>query len=98
MLNPIVLLIKYKYLITILVFSVWMLFFDGNSVMFMNKQNNELLDLRAQEDFLKAEIVDMKDMKINLFSDDDKLERFARENYFFKKDNEDVFVIEKAED
>ena len=66
--------------------------------MFMNKQNNELLDLRAQEDFLKAEIVDMKDMKINLFSDDDKLERFARENYFFKKDNEDVFVIEKAED
>ncbi len=64
----------------------------------MNKQNNELLDLRAQEDFLKAEIVDMKDMKINLFSDDDKLERFARENYFFKKDNEDVFVIEKAED
>ena len=75
-----------------------MLFFDGNSVMFMNKQNNELLDLRAQEDFLKAEIVDMKDMKINLFSDDNKLERFARENYFFKKDNEDVYVIEKAED
>ncbi|MDA8886267.1 septum formation initiator family protein [Bacteroidia bacterium] len=91
-------MIKYKYIITILVFSVWMLFFDGNSVMFMNKQNNELLDLRAQEDFLKAEIVDMKDMKINLFSDDNKLERFARENYFFKKDNEDVYVIEKAED
>ncbi|MDB9881621.1 septum formation initiator family protein [Bacteroidia bacterium] len=98
MLNPVSLLIKYKYIITILVFSVWMLFFDGNSVMFMNKQNNELLDLRAQEDFLKAEIVDMKDMKINLFSDDNKLERFARENYFFKKDNEDVYVIEKAED
>jgi len=79
------------------VFTVWMLFFDGNSALFINKQHNELQDLQAQEAFLKKEIKEMNQQKIDLFSDDDKLERYARENYFFKKDNEDVYVIQKSE-
>lgn len=40
----------------------------------------------------------MTKLKTELFSDDDKLERYARENFYFKKDDEDVFVIEEAED
>ncbi|PCJ67571.1 MAG: septum formation inhibitor [Bacteroidetes bacterium] len=89
---------KYKFVITLVVFAVWMLFFDGNSALFINKQYNELLDLRVQERFLKKEINEMNQQKIDLFSDNDKLERYAREHYYFKKDNEDVYVIEEAED
>lgn len=81
-------------MISLSVFSIWMLFFDGNSALFMYKQYNELKDLKAQEEFLIKEIAEMKQQKKDLFSDDDKLERYAREHYFFKKDNEDVFVIE----
>jgi cell division protein FtsB len=40
----------------------------------------------------------MKEQKENLFSDDDKLETYARENYYFKKDDEDIFVIEDKKD
>lgn len=88
---------KYKYVISLSVFSVWMLFFDGNSALFMYKQYNELKDLKAQEEFLAEEIAEMNKQKEDLFSDEDKLERYARENYFFKKDNEDVFVIESRD-
>ena len=48
-------------------------------------------------EFLETEIDDMNRQKEDLFSDDDKLERYAREHYYFKKDNEDVYVIEKED-
>jgi cell division protein DivIC len=83
-----------KYPTTIGVFVVWMLFFDGNSALYIYKQYNELKDLKLQETFLQQEIADMKEQKANLFSTNDQLEKYAREHYFFKKDNEDVFVIE----
>ena len=87
-----------KYPITFSLFLVWILFFDGNSAIFIYKQYNELKNLKIQEAFLSKEIAEMKEQKENLFYDDDKLERYARENYFFKKDVEDIFVIEKKKD
>ena len=64
----------------------------------MYKQYNELKDLKLQEEFLSEEIAQMNIQKKKLFSDDDKLEKYAREQFFFKKDDEDVFVFEKVED
>jgi cell division protein FtsB len=59
----------------------------------MYKQYQELKDLSAQESFLQNEIDEMKIQKEELFSSDEKLEKYAREHYYFKRDNEDVFVI-----
>ncbi len=84
-----------KYSISIVLFLVWVVFFDSNSAVFMYKQYNELKDLKKQEAFLAQEIEEMTKQKEELFSNDDMLEQYARENYFFKKDNEDVFVIEE---
>ena len=61
-------LINRKYPLTIGVFVGWMLLFDGNSAMFIYKQYHELKDLRMQEQFLKEEITNMEEQKINLFS------------------------------
>ena len=90
--------IVHKYPITLSLFLVWILFFDGNSAIFIYKQYNELKNLKLQEAFLSDEIAEMKEQKNNLFSDDDKLEIYARENYYFKKDDEDIFVIEDKKD
>ena len=90
--------IVHKYPITLSLFLVWVLFFDGNSAIFIYKQYNELKNLKLQEAFLSNEIAEMKEQKENLFSDDDKLETYARENYYFKKDDEDIFVIENKKD
>ena len=86
-----------KYSISIVLFLVWVVFFDSNSAVFMYKQYNELKDLKKQEAFLAQEIEEMTKQKEELFSNDDMLEQYARENYFFKKDNEDVYVIEEAD-
>jgi len=90
--------IVHKYPITLSLFLLWVLFFDGNSAIFIYKQYNELKNLKLQEAFLSNEIAEMKEQKENLFSDDDKLETYARENYYFKKDDEDIFVVEKKKD
>ena len=90
--------IVHKYPITLSLFLLWVLFFDGNSAIFIYKQYNELKNLKLQEAFLSNEIAEMKEQKENLFSDDDKLETYARENYYFKKDDEDIFVIENKKD
>lgn len=87
----------YKYPISILFFIVWMLFFDSNSVVYMYKQYQILQDLTSQEAFLSEEIQEMRQQKEELFSSDEKLEKFAREKYFFKRDNEDVFVFENLD-
>jgi cell division protein DivIC len=91
-------LIRNKYPISLTIFVVWMFFFDTNSIVFMYKQYNELKDLKMQEEFLQEEIVKMTKEKEDLFSNNDKLEKYARENFYFKKDNEDVYVIEKVEE
>ena len=97
MLKPLKYITQYKFALTVGLFSFWMLFVDDNSALFIYKQYNELKDLKAQERFLETEIDDMNRQKEDLFSDDDKLERYAREHYYFKKDNEDVYVIEKED-
>ncbi len=91
-------LIRNKYPISLTIFVVWMFFFDTNSIVFMYKQYNELKDLKMQEEFLQEEIVKMTKEKEDLFSNNDKLEKYARENFYFKKDNEDVYVIERVEE
>jgi cell division protein FtsB len=60
----------------------------------MYRQYQELQDLHAQEEFLRSEIDEMIKQKEELFSTDEKLEKYAREHYYFKKDEEDVFVFE----
>ena len=91
-------LIENKYPITFSLFFIWVLFFDGNSAIFIYKQYNELKNLKIQEAYLTKDIIDMKQQKEDLFSNDEKLEKYARENYFFKKDDEDIYVIENSED
>ena len=58
-----------KYPITFSLFLVWILFFDGNSAIFIYKQYNELKNLKIQEAFLSKEIAEMKEQKENLFSE-----------------------------
>ncbi len=63
-------------------------------MIYMYTQYKELKDLSTQQYFLKSEIGDMKQQKQELFSTDEKLEKYAREQYFFKKDEEDIFIID----
>ncbi len=81
-----------SYIVILTIFLIWILFFDENTL--LNREfNKEIDDLKTTINFYKKEI--QKDKKIiQQLQDSLQLERYAREKYLMKKDNEDVFIIE----
>lgn len=82
-----------KYLIIIVAFSIWMLFFDSNSWLVQRKLGHEIKTLKSNKAYYQKEIEQDK-KTIEQLNSEEGLERYARENYFMKKDDEDVFIIE----
>ncbi|MBE7177947.1 MAG: septum formation initiator family protein [Mucilaginibacter polytrichastri] len=93
-------LLKNKFFLVTLVFIAWMIFFDRNDLLSQFEYHQEMSKLENEKTFYQKEIErvnhDMNELKTNK----QELEKFAREKYLMKKDDEDVFVIkhEKAEE
>lgn len=84
-----------KFLVTTAIFVVWMLFFDQNDFFSQKERMQELQDTKDNIEYLNAEIAGMEKDYNALVSDPRKLEKYAREHYRMKRDNEDLYVIEK---
>ena len=81
------------YVLVLTIFVIWMTFFDTNSLLIHRELQQEINKLEQQKDFLQKEIE--KDKKqLNELNDPKALEKYAREKYYMKKDNEEVFLIE----
>ena len=81
------------YVLILTVFVIWMLFFDTNSLLIHMELRKEIKRLEKQQEFLREEI--SKDRKIiEKLSDPEELEKFAREQYYLKKKNEEIYLIE----
>jgi cell division protein FtsB len=93
--NSIFDLLRNKYFLSVAAFAVWMLFFDRNDMVSQYEYRSEVNKLQEEKDFYVKEISlvkkDLNELNTNL----NTAEKFAREKYFMKKDNEDVFVIIK---
>ncbi|TYB77074.1 FtsB family cell division protein [Bizionia myxarmorum] len=75
------------------VFAVWMLFFDANSYLIHRELNIEVDELETEKEYYSKEIV--KDRKaIKALSNVLGVEKLAREKYYMKKENEEIFIIE----
>lgn len=83
-----------KYLLTGIVFVVWVGYFDRNDWFTQRQREKDLESTRENVRYLRAEIADMKKRRDGLENDPAMLEKFAREQYRLKKDNEDVYVFE----
>ena len=82
-----------SYTLLVVGFVVWMLFLDTNSWLIHRELNQEIKELNAHIEQLQKEI--KKDKKaIEQLQNIDSLEKFARENYWHKKENEQIFLIE----
>ena len=90
-------LIKNKYIITLLIFAVWMLFFDQNSFLAQRKITKELNQLEARKKLYSNQNEALRVQKDELLCSLDNLEKLAREKYLMKRDDEDVYLI-KADD
>ena len=87
--------LKNKFIVFTSIFVVWMLFFDSNSAISQYRLKSTLQELKEKKAYHDDEIQKAEKAHKELFTDDKTKEKFARENYFMKKKDEDVFVIEK---
>lgn len=82
-----------KYFITIFAFLVWMIFFDSTSFLVINEMNGEINKYEKQLAYYKAEYEKNDQFYKKLMNNKDEKEKFARENYFMKKPNEEIFIL-----
>ena len=85
---------KSKYLIVGTAFVIWMVFFDRNDVSLQLKRINELNKLRQSEKNMNRQIANTKKELELLKTNPSTLEKYAREKYMMKKDNEDLYIID----
>jgi len=84
---------KNIFLLVTLIFIVWMLFFDANSWLIHKELNKEIDALNTKKEFYEGEInSDKKEIKI--LQTPEGIEKYAREKYNMKKENEDIYIIE----
>ena len=84
---------KNKYLITGLGFIAWMLFMDRNDLPTQWKRVQELRTLQQSEKNMDKQISDTKQELDLLKTNPSTLEKYAREKYMMKRDNEDLYII-----
>lgn len=84
---------KNVFFLILIVFSVWMLFFDANSWFIHNELNNDIEKLEEEKKYYENEI--KKDSKeIKKLSTEEGIEKFGREKYNMKKEGEEIYLIE----
>jgi cell division protein DivIC len=82
-----------KYLLTIVIFIAWVILFDSNNLIARYREMRELRKLRAEREYYIHKIeADSKKLK-ELKTDNNNLEKFAREQYRMKKADEDLYII-----
>ena len=82
-----------KYFITILVFGIWMLFLDSNNFIAQYRLNKTLHELEMEKSYYETEIAKDKQSIHELMTDTTTLEKFGREKYLMKRDDEDIYLI-----
>ena len=87
--------VKNKYTLSSVVFLLWLTFFNEIDLIYIFQSRKEVAGLKAEvkrmkDDNQKAAQA-LHDLTTNTYS----LEKFARENYYMKKENEEVYVFKE---
>lgn len=77
-------------------FIVWMLFYDQRDYFQQKERRDELKKLEMKKTYYQQEIDKTKKELGDLQNSPAALEKYARERYLMKKDGEDIFIIEDS--
>ena len=88
-------IIKNKYFITCFIFFLIILFLDENNLLVIRSLKKDVAELNYTIDTMKQGIYKDSLQAERLKYDLDSIERYGREVYYMKRDNEDVFVVNR---
>lgn len=98
MMDNILLYLRNKYVYTFLIFLVWMLFFDPHNFIDQVRLNRTLNELEMEKQYYISQIEKDQQASFELITDTLTLEKFGREQYLMKRDNEDIYLIVDEEE
>jgi cell division protein FtsB len=82
-----------KYILTIIIFIIWVALLDSNNLITRYKEMIELHKLKIDREYYIKRIEEDKQKLHELKTDNRNLEKFAREQYRMKKPDEDLYII-----
>ncbi len=89
---------KNFYFIVGVIFLLWLLIFDSNDLFTQSKLSTKKKELEESKEFYEDKILEVKNDREALLTDEEQLEKLAREKYLMKKDSEDVYIIVEETD
>jgi cell division protein DivIC len=84
-----------KYLIVLVAAAVWFMFFDKNSLVEHYRAQRQIRDLQQEKRYFQEQILNDSLEIDRLKNNPHELERYAREKYFMKKRDEDIFIVKE---
>lgn len=94
LLNQIPSFLRNKFLLAGAGFLIWMLFFDRNDVLTQIERKQELRELKQSRQYFEKQISENRKFSKALQFNASAIEKYAREKYMMKRDNEDLFLIQ----
>ncbi len=89
--------LKNKFFLSTAFFAIWILFFDKNDILTQIARGSELTSLKKSKEYYSGQIAQERKISEELQSDPATIEKYAREKYLMKRENEELFVIQPAE-
>ena len=86
--------LRNKYAVVGVFFILWMIFFDRNNIISQLRLRNAKAGLKEKIEFHKKALADTDIRSKEIFTDNASIEKFAREQYLFKRENEEVYVVD----
>lgn len=87
--------VKNKFILTTLVFLLWLIIFDRSNWFDMVGEIRSIHSLEDEKEYYQKKIETDRQRLKELKTNDENLEKFAREQYLMKKPNEDIFIVEE---
>lgn len=82
-----------KYVLSVVIFLAWITFVNDIDLMFILRSKSEVTQLRQEVEQMKKDNQDATAMLHDLQTNQSTLEKYARETYMMKRENEEVFVF-----
>lgn len=85
--------LKNKYFIASILFLAWIVFFDENSFVSHAENKSRLQELVRQKEYYRERIQEDQQKLEDLHAGKNELEKFAREEYYMSKPDEELFIV-----
>ena len=89
--------LKNKFFLSTAFFAIWILFFDKNDLFTQMARGNELTSLKKSKEYYSEQIAQERKISEELQSNPATIEKYAREKYLMKRENEDLFIVQPIE-